>query len=616
MTTFGYTGRLIVADLSKGTTKVEPLNMEWARQYIGGTGLATRYLYDEIDASTKPLDAKNPLIFMTGPLCGSRSITSGRHQVVSLSPLTGIFGESDAGGAWGDELKKAGFDGVLVRGKSSKPVYLWVTDDKIELRSAEKTWELDAYEFEPVIRQETHPKAVAACVGSAAAKGALISGIMHDGVEGRAAGRCGLGGIMADKKLQAIVVRGEGKVPIFDDEALKKLVKPHALTAKDRLKDMRKYGTARMIQPAEQHGTSPLQNWKYPDRWIEGAEKISGPAQVEKGIIVKAYFCRKCVIGCGNTIEVKEGPYKTVKGGGPEYETVNLFGGNCLVDSPEAICLANELCNRYGLDTVDAGALVGYAMETFEAGIITESDTGGVALKFGDADAMLECVRMMGENKHIGAVLNKGFNHVVDQFPASELFAIHVKGLGIPAHDPRGYNGLACSYATSNRGAHHTSGQTHLYEHRLEVPEINHKPAGRFETEGKGALAAYTQNIMNVLDSAKSCKFAQNGGWTIGPITEALKHVTGWEQSIDDLIFNGERCFNLKRLINRDRGYTRKEDRLPKRMLTLPRTAEGHTPNIPPLEKMLDEYYDARGWSQDGIPLQETIDRLELPVKG
>jgi aldehyde:ferredoxin oxidoreductase len=614
MSTFGYTGKLLIVDLSTNDVQVEPLNMDWAKTYIGGTGLATRYLYEEIDASTRPQDPQNPLIFMTGPVCGTRAITSGRHQLVSLSPLTGIYGESDVGGKWGQELKKAGFDGIVIRNKSKSPAYLWVHDGQAELRPAEHIWELDPYELEPVIASETDPKANTACIGTAALRGALIANVMHDGSEARAAGRCGLGAVMADKKLKAVVVSGSGKVSIYDEAGLKALVKKHAAAAAERLKDMRKYGTARMVQVAEHIGSSPLQNWKYPHRWEEGAAKLSGPAQVERGIILRPYFCGGCVIGCGNTVQVKEGPYKTVIGGGPEYETLNMLGGNCLVDNVEAVCLANELCNRYGIDTIDAGALAAYAMECFEAGLITQADTGGAPLQFGDADAMLECVRMIGENRHIGAVLNKGFNHAVREIgPASAEFAIHVKGLSIPAHDPRAYNGLACSYATSNRGAHHTSGQTHLYEHRLKVPELDHEPMGRFEVDGKGALAAWTQNIMNVLDSVKSCKFAQNGGWTMGPVTEGFRLVTGREESPHDLIALGEKSFNLKRLINVDRGVDRASDTLPKRILNLAKTADGYTPNLPPLERMLDEYYQTRGWSSDGIPLKETIERLRLP---
>ena len=614
MSTFGYTGKLLIVDLDKSDVQVEPLNMDWAKAYIGGTGLATRYLYEQIDASTRPQDPQNPLIFMTGPVCGTRAITSGRHQVVSLSPLTGIYGESDVGGTWGQELKNAGFDGIVIRNKSKTPKYLWVHDGQAELRPAEHLWELDPYELEPVMASETDPKANTACIGTAALRGALIANVMHDGAEARAAGRCGLGAVMADKMLKAIVVRGNGKVPVYDETGLKALVKTHAAMAADRLKDMRTYGTARMVQAAEHIGSSPLQNWKYPHRWEEGAVKLSGPAQLEQGIILRPYFCGGCVIGCGNTVQVKEGPYKTAVGGGPEYETLNMLGGNCLVDNVEAVCLANELCNRYGIDTIEAGALAAYAMECFEAGLITEADTGGTKLQFGDADAMLECVRMMGENTHIGAILNKGFKHAVSEIgAASEEFAIHVKGLAIPAHDPRAYNGLACSYATSNRGAHHTSGQTHLYEHRLKVPELNHEPAGRFEVDGKGALAAWTQDIMNVLDSVKSCKFAQNGGWTMGPVAEGFRLVTGREESARDLIALGEKSFNLKRLINVDRGVNRAVDTLPKRMLTLEKTADGYTPNLPPLERMLDEYYQTRGWSSDGIPTKETIERLNLP---
>jgi aldehyde:ferredoxin oxidoreductase len=609
----GYMGKILRIKLDTREIKGEPLREDWAEKYIGGTGLATRYLYKEIDASTKPEDPGNPILFMTGPLGATRSITSGRHQIVSLSPLTGIFGESDCGGSWGDQLKKAGFDGILVTGKSPAPVYLWINDGRAEIRSADRFWGVDTYDLDPLLKSETGAKATVACIGTAAEKGALIANIMHDGADARAAGRCGLGAVMADKKLKAVVVLGTGKVSVADEEGLRALVKTHAPVVADRLKDMRKYGTARMVQASEQLGSMPIQNFKYPYRWEEGAAKISGPAFAEK-VILEPYFCGGCVIGCGNTIQVKEGPYKTVVGGGPEYETINLLGANCLVDNLEAICLANELCNRYGIDTMDTGNLVAFAMEAFEKDLITTADTGGVALNWGDPDAMLETVRMIGEGNHIGSLLRQGLVRASRAIGrGAEDLAMHTKGLSIPAHDPRAYNGLACSYATSNRGAHHTSGQTHLYEHRLEVPELNHKPPGRFVVEGKGTLAALTQNIMNVLDSLKSCKFAQNGGWTIGPLTEAFHFVTGRTDTIERLLEHGERSFNLKRLINVDRGITRKEDTLPKRLLTLAKAAAGYTPNLPPLEEMLDEHYRVRGWSKDGIPLPETLQRLEIP---
>ena len=609
----GYMGKIIRVDLTTRQVREEPINKDWAQKYIGGTGLATRYLHEEIGLSTRPTDPDNPVIFMTGPLGGTPSITSGRHQVVSLSPLTGIFGESDAGGTWGDQLKKAGFDGIIFTGKSSHPVYLWVHDGQAEIRPADRVWGLDVFEADSFLKEETDSRATTACIGTSAERGALIASIMHDGPHARAAGRCGLGAVMADKRLKAVVVRGTGKVSLAEGQALKKLIRAHSPICADRLKDMRKYGTARMVQASEQIGSMPIQNFKYPNRWQESAEKISGPAFAEK-VIIKPYFCGGCVIGCGNTIQVKEGPYKTVVGAGPEYETINMLGANCLVDNLEALCLANELCNRYGIDTIETGSLVAFAMEAYEKGLITSSDTGGVPLNWGNVEAMLETVRMIGEGTHIGGLLNQGLTRAASRIGSNaEELTMHVKGLAVPAHDPRAFNGLACSYATSNRGAHHTSGQTHLYEHRLTVPEINHEPPGRFVVEGKGVLAALTQNIMNVLDSLKSCKFAQNGGWTIGPLAEALRHVTGRTDTVEDLITHGERSFNLKRMINVDRGIRRKEDTLPRRLLKMAKRAEGYTPNLPPLEQMLDEHYEARGWSQDGVPLPQTLDRLEIP---
>lgn len=611
---YGYRGNLLRVDLTARTVRTEPLKTEWADQYIGGSGLATRYLYEEIGSGTRPEDPENPLIFMTGPLCGTPSITSGRHHVVALSPLTGLYGESDCGGYWGEQLKKAGYDGIVFTGKANEPVYLWIRDETVEIRGASHLWGKDTFDLEAPILQETDPRAIVASIGTAAERGALIANIMHDGSHSRAAGRCGLGAVMAGKRLKAVVVKGTGRVQVADPDGLKGLVKSHASIVAERLKDMRTYGTARMVQGAEQIGSMPIQNFRYPDRWEEGAARISGPAMLEKGLLLKSFFCGGCMIGCGKTVQVKEGPYRTSVGGGPEYETLNMCGANLLVDNVEAICLANELCNRYGIDTIETGSLIAFAVEAFEEGVITTADTGGMALTWGDADAMLEMIRMIGERRGLGELLSQGFNHAIQSLGEKALdLAMQVKGLAIPAHDPRAYNGLACSYATSNRGAHHLSGQTHLYEHRLKVPEIGHEPPGRFVVEGKGSLAALTQNIMNVLDSAKSCKFAQNAGWTIGPVAQAVHLATGVSASVEELIRKGERSFNLKRWINVQRGVNRKDDTLPKRMLSLAKTAKGYTPNLPPLEKMLDEYYRSRGWSEQGVPLPETLKRLDIP---
>ncbi|MBW2000715.1 MAG: hypothetical protein JRJ29_22485 [Deltaproteobacteria bacterium] len=344
----GYVGKLLRVDLTSQTIEIEPLNKEWAHKYMGGSGLATRYLYEAITPTTSPHDPENPVVFMTGPVCGTTFITSGRHHLVSLSPVTGIYGESDVGGAWGGELKKAGFDGIILQGKASRPVYLWVKDGNAMLRSAEEIWEMDSYEIEDALKAETDPKASIACIGTGAVRGALIAGVIHEGHHARAAGRCGIGSVLAEKKVKAVVVRGTGKVGIADREGLSELVKKYSPVVADRLKDMRRYGTARMVQAAEHIGSSPLQNWKYPYRWERGAARLSGPALVEKGIILRPYFCRGCVIGCGNTVRVKEGPYQTSEGGGPEYETLNMLGSNCLVDNLEAVCLANELCNGMG----------------------------------------------------------------------------------------------------------------------------------------------------------------------------------------------------------------------------------------------------------------------------
>lgn len=609
----GYAGKILRVDLSKSKIQVEDLDEGWAKQFIGGSGLGAKFLYEMTDEKTDPLGPENPLIFMTGPFTGTSVPLSGRHAVVSGSPLTGIFGESDVGGTWGANLKKAGFDGIIVTGKSTKPAYLWIHDGKWEVRTASHLWGKDTYEIDPVVRGETHEKAVVTTIGQAGENQVPMAAIMTDGKDARAAGRCGMGAVMGSKNLKAIVVHGTGKVSVFDPEGIDRLPKEHGAQINKNAENFRKYGTAAGLSTFEAMGTLPLQNWKFVGRWEESAEKINGFTMSET-VLSGRYFCDACVLGCGRKVKIETGPYAGVDGAGPEYETLALLGSNCLIDNLEALCFANELCNRYGLDTISLGGAIGFAMEAFEKGLIDREDTGGIELRWGNVEALIEMIKMIGQRKGFGAVLGKGVKKAAEEIGKNSTeFSPHIKGLEMPAHDPRAYNGGALGFATSSRGACHLAGFTHTFERVMKCPEMGiPEPLDRFQVEGKAALAAKSQNLMGMMDSLKLCKFILFGGITLTHIVKWYRDVTSWEMTIDDFMKAGERIFNLKRLYNVRLGISRKDDTLPFRFQTLKRIGKGLTPNLPPLGQILGEYYEYRGWTEDGIPTPQKLKDLGL----
>lgn len=609
----GYAGKILRVDLSKGRIEEQALDENLAKKFIGGSGLGAKILYDETGPETDPLGPENRLIFMTGPFAATPVITSGRHAVVTKSPLTGIFAEADSGGTWGPFLKRAGFDGVVISGKSAKPVYLWIADGKAEIRDASHLWGKDTYDLDPIIRKETRDEAVVASIGPAGEKGVRYASIMNDGNDGRAAGRGGAGAVMGSKNLKAIAVHGRQQVEIADPEALRASLKEISPMVAKNAEGMRKNGTAGGLATFEALGTLPLQNWKYQGRWEQSAAKIAGPAMTEK-ILTGSYYCEKCVIGCGRRVKIDKGPYAGVEGAGPEYETMAFLGSLCLVDDLEAVAKANELCNRYGMDTISCGSSIAFAMEAYEKGLITKKETGELELLWGRGDVMVKMVEKIGKREGLGHLLGEGVRGAAEKIGKNAVeFSMHVKGMEIPGHDPRCYNACAVSYATSNRGACHLAGFTQTYERVLSLPEIGlEKPMPRLEVEGKGELAAKTQNVMGLYDALKICKFTQFGGLRLTPIAAWYTMVTGVPMDVAEFLKIGERIFNMKRLYNVRCGISRKDDTLPARMLTLKHMGEGLTPSLPPLGQMLSDYYQTRGWSEEGIPLPEKLRELGL----
>jgi aldehyde:ferredoxin oxidoreductase len=600
-------GNLLHINLT--THKIEKIREkeEIFRDYIGGSGYGAYLICQNSTDLPDPLDPKSPLLFMTGPITGTPVPTSGRHTVIARSPLTGIWGEASVGGHWGRELRRAGYDGVVVEGKSEKPVYIWISTEGVEIRDAAHVWGMECQETDSLLRKETDGNAVVSTIGPAGENLVPMAGIFTDGEHARTAARCGLGAVAGSKGLKAIVVRGKGKIPVRRPDALQESIKGLIKSSQERTKGLSLFGTPGLVIPCEQIGDMPIRNWRQ-GSWPKGAETISG--QKLKETFLKGQFrCAGCPIGCGRVVELDG-----ISMAGPEYETLGIFGGSCLIDNLEAICRLNRLCNQMGLDTIETGAMVAFAMELYEQGILSKTDADGLDLTWGNWQAAMELVRKIGRKEGLGAFLGRGLKETSQHLGglASE-FALHVKGMAPPAHDPRAYNSVALGYATSNRGACHLQGFTHIFERNIFFKEWGYdKPLDRFGVEKKGELVAKSQDLMALFDSLALCKFSIFGGVTPSILTEWLNYVTGWDIGIEELSRCGERIFNLKRLYNVRLGISRKDDRLPDRLLTHRRKEGGAAQNLPPLHIMLSDYYEYRGWNEFGIPRSDKLESLRI----
>ena len=607
----GYTGKILRIDLSNQRTEIQYLDEDLIKNYLGGSGIGTRFLYNETNEQTDPLSPENLLIFMTGPLTGTGVPGTGRHEVIFRSPLTNIFARSSVGGSWGVKLKKSGFDGIIISGKSDKPVYLWIHDREVEFRDANHLWGKDTYETAKILKEKTGEKATTAVIGPAGEKSIKISCIVHDGMHARVAGRCGGGAVMGSKNIKAIVVYGTQKNLVNQPEKLKKYIKDILPHIKEVSKGMSDFGTAGGIINYEKLGNFPHKNWAL-SNWEEGAKKISGQ-EMAKTILKGRYSCRDCPVGCGRVVKITKGPFAPVEGAGSEYETIAALGSNCLVDNLEAIAKANELCNRYGLDTMSTGGVIGFAMEAYEKGLINKKDTGGIELKWGDGKAVIEMIEKIKEEKDIGKLLGEGVKKAALKIGRNSTeFAIHTKGLEPSYHDPRCFFSQALSYATTNRGACHNGSQSHSCEISCTQPDIGiNKPQDRHQIEGKAEFTIKLQNLMCNFDAVVMCKFMHtSGAIKVHSMINLLNYVTGLDLDIKEFMKIGERIFNLQRLYNVRCGTSRKDDTLAPRLLTLKRDKG----KLPPIGKLLSDYYEYRGWSEDGIPNKIKLKELNLYI--
>lgn len=610
----GYLGKILRVNLSKSKITTEEFKEEVQKKYLGGSGLAAKILYDELKPGIDPLGPENKLVFATGPLTGTRVPSSGRHLIAAKSPLTGIWGEATSGGFWGAELKFAGFDAIVVEGKSEKPIYLWIKNGEAELKDAGKIWGKNVYQTEDIIRESLgDSKIIVSSIGPAGEKLVKIACIMND--KDRAAGRCGLGAVMGSKKLKAIAVRGTQEIPVEDPEKLNENAKKfrEALKANFMVEGVTNQGTNSATASLNMMGTLPTQYYR--EGVFDQADKIDGNALQQ--ITTKRFACYGCPVACGRGhVEVKTGPYAGTAGAGPEYETVAAFGSLCMNSELGSIVKAGIICDQLGIDTISAGNIVAFAMECYEKGILTDKETEGLKLNWGNHEALVKLVEKMGMKEGIGETLSEGVRNASKKLgKGSEKFAMHVKGLETPLHEPKGYKGLGLGYATSNRGACHLRPAPQLVEMlAMARPELGFdKVAGAYDVEGKGYVIKGLQDFKTTVDSLVLCSFIYDlYAYLPNESAEMVTAATGYEMEVGELVKIGERIFNLKRLFNVREGVSRKDDTLPKRFLE-EKTTKGPTAGqTVELEPMLNEYYAARGWDDNGIPTKKKLSELGL----
>jgi len=604
-------GRLLIVDLGNRNSRTLEVDPDILKKFIGGAGLSA-YLYSQFaESGAEPLSPGNPLFIMTGPLTGTPVVLSGRHGIAGRSPLTGFWGESSVGGHWGREFRRTGFDGMILLGKSDKPLYLLLRDEKLEFRDASHLWGKDCFETDQILKEECGEKAQISCIGPAAEKLVRFCGVFTDGTDARTAGRCGLGTLMGSKKVKAVVVQGTQEVPVLDAESLRARLKELVPTLTGKMKGMSAFGTPGIVVPCESLGDLPVRNWAQ-GKYTEQAQKLSGQLMKEK-YLKKQFFCASCPVGCGRVVGGSLEP-RVEETGGPEYETLALLGSNCLIDDMPAVMRLNELTNRLGMDTIETGSAVSFCMELYEKGLIGPKELGELDLKWGNARAAEGLIHMIAERRGFGDLLAEGLQATAEKVGgmASE-YAIQINNMALPAHDPRAYSSLALTYATSVRGPCHTSSYTFWFERATTFPEIGiDKVLDRFQWEGKPEMTVKVQNAVAVWENLAMCKFSILGGVQLKDVSSWLKDVVGWDLSIQDLLEVGERCLNLKRRLNVGWGMSRKNDTLPLRILTHRVDDGGCGRHLPPFNIMLADYYEKRGWNKEGIPKEETYKRLGI----
>ncbi len=619
----GYMGQILRVDLTSDNCSTEAVHTDTARKFVGGVGYAARILFDEVTPGIDPLGPENKLVFATSPLSDNIVPGGGSVSICFKSPMSHAWGESRSGGNFGPDLRRAGFDLLIIEGKSEKPVYLEVVDGKASLKSAADFLGKDVYEktdfVEARMPADLKRKSVM-CIGPAGENSVAFASIM---CRDRAAGRSGGGAVMGSKNLLAVAVGGSAKVTHADPKAFMAAVKNAVQTVKaNEVCDwFNEFGTTADLPGADESGDLPTKNWRS-NSWGEGTRLFD---HFQKNILVQPNQCYTgCPIGCGRICEVKEGPYKTPVHEGGEYETVAAFTAFSLNEDMDAAVHCGYLCNKWGMDTISAGALVSFAMDCYSEGILTKKETEGIDLSWGNTQALPLLIEKMAFRKGFGDILANGVKVAAEKIGnGADKLAIHVKGLEGPAHDARSSKALSLGYGTASRGMCHIQpldGMSYdkgkmdfgMQKYGVRDPE----KVGQWDEKGKGKDTALLQRGLILPDVLTTCKFMCYAGITPDHWAEILSGATGWDIDAEELIKVGERVLNLQRLFNVRESLGRKDDMLPERVLSMPESGnfkDEKTCIMKNYDALLDEYYEACGWDvKTGAPTKETLAGLDL----
>ena len=609
----GFTGKILRINLTKEQTSFETLEESFYRRYFGGRGLISYILLNELEPKTDPLGPENKLIFACGPVTGAPVSGSGRNSVGAKSPLTGAYGEAEAGGYWGAELKRAGYDAIIVEGKASSPIYLWIQDQKVELRDASSLWGLEIKKSQETIRKDLDDNSVKVSqIGPGGEKLVRYASVVND--LNHVAGRCGMGAVMGSKNLKAVAVKGSAGVPVRKPKQLRKLARWMAQNVDSVARVLHTYGTGAEMDAGLEVGNLPVRNFRDGD--FPEVDNISAEA-LKTSVGVGMGTCFACAVACKKEVKVTAPWTVAPEYGGPEYETLASLGSNCGVSDLKAVCKANELCQRYAIDTISTGVTISFAMECFEHGLLTKKDTGGIDLSFGNAESMLKMVELIGEKQELGALLAEGTKRAAEQIGnGAEMFAVHVKGQEVPMHDPRLKRGEALGYAVSPTGADHVHNihDTFLYP---MLPK-SYNSLGVLEpvpVEDFGPRKVRLYKIVGEWRTLNNflvmCLFTP---WSVIQKVEIVRSITGWNTTAYELMKVVERGNTLARIFNLREDFTEQDDWLPQRFFQPKKSGALRQTSVNPedLQKAKLLYYDMMGWTEQGVPKQSALEELNI----
>jgi aldehyde:ferredoxin oxidoreductase len=617
---YGYNGKILHVDLTTGALTVEEPPDAFYRQYLGGQGIGTYYILKEMPAGADPLGPQNVLAITLSVVTGAPVSGQSRVMANAKSPLTGAIGDAQAGGFWPAEAKAAGFDAFIVKGKSAGPVYLWVHDGQAELRDATHLWGRVTGDVEAAIREELDDHKIEVMqVGPAGEK--LVRYACLINMSNRANGRTGMGAVMGAKNLKAIAVRGRKKLPIADQQALAEIARWGATNLDEsEIYGMGLHGTAEVLSYQQEAGGLPTRNWA--SGVFEGYEALDGPTMTDT-ILKRRDTCHACVVRCKRVVEIAGGPYPVDPlYGGPEYETLATFGSYCGVSDLAAVSRANQLCNMYGLDTITTGAVIAWAMDCFERGVITTKDTGGIDLRFGNAEAMVRTTEMIAQREGFGDLLAEGMAQAAARLgPEAEALVTAVKGNPLPAHMPQVKRSLALIYAANPYGADHQSHEHDPsykgYPDRMAELGLMAPQPGKSLNAEKVRYAVYTQQFYSLMNTIGVCQFVYGPAWQLygpGHLVDVVRAVTGWNVSLWELMKAGERSLNMMRAFNAREGFTDAEDRLPPRLFQ-PLSggrSDGLAVTEAEMAAALPTYYAMCGWDAEGRPTRAKLEELGI----